>query len=99
MDFRKKVISWFELYLLARTFKVNIDKKFSGSGNISNWTRTQNHLARKQHSTIWRKFLHVFIKQKISHLHFLLMQVILAVQSIGDFAISGNVNFVLFIKD
>ena len=41
----------------------------------------------------------MFIKQKISHLQSLLMQAISAVQSIGDFAISGNVIFFLFIKD
>ena len=34
LDFRKKVISWFESYLSARTFKVNIDEKFSVSGKI-----------------------------------------------------------------
>ena len=33
------------------------------------------------------------LSKKISHLHSLLMQAILAGQSIGDFAISGNVIF------
>ena len=30
-----KVISWFESYLSGRTFKVNIDKKFSDPGNLT----------------------------------------------------------------
>ena len=32
--FSGKVISWFESYLSARTFKVSTDKKFSDSGKI-----------------------------------------------------------------
>ena len=39
------------------------------------------------------------LSKKLSHLHSLLMQAILADQSIGDFAISENVIFFLFIKD
>ena len=35
IGFLEKVISWFELYLLGRTFKVNIDKKFSDPGNLT----------------------------------------------------------------
>ena len=31
----KKIISWFESYLSGRTFKVNIDKKFSDPGNLT----------------------------------------------------------------
>ena len=30
-----KVILWFESYLSGRTFKVNIDKKFSDPGNLT----------------------------------------------------------------
>ena len=37
------------------------------------------------------------LSKKISDLYSLLMQDILAVQSIGDFAISGNVNFFFFL--
>ena len=33
--FSKKIISWFELYLSGRTFKVNINKKFSDPGNLT----------------------------------------------------------------
>ena len=33
--FSKKIISWFESYLSGRTFKVNIDKKFSDPGNLT----------------------------------------------------------------
>ena len=33
IGFSEKVISWFELYLPGRTFKVNIDKKLSDPGN------------------------------------------------------------------
>ena len=35
IGFLEKAISWFELYLSERTFKVNIDKKFSDSGNLT----------------------------------------------------------------
>ena len=35
IGFLEKVISWFELYLLGRTFKVNIDKKFLDPGNLT----------------------------------------------------------------
>ena len=31
----EKVISWFESYFSGRTFKVYIDKKFSGPGNLT----------------------------------------------------------------
>ena len=33
--FSEKVISWFESCLSGRTFKVNIDKKFSDPGNLT----------------------------------------------------------------
>ena len=33
--FSEKVILWFESYLSGRTFKVNIDKKFSDPGNLT----------------------------------------------------------------
>ena len=32
--FLEKVVSWFELYLLERTFKVNVDKKFFDPGIV-----------------------------------------------------------------
>lgn len=32
--FLEKVISWFELYLLERTFKVNVHKKFFDPGIV-----------------------------------------------------------------
>ena len=35
IGFSEKVISWFESYLSGRTFKVNIDKKFSDPGNLT----------------------------------------------------------------
>ena len=35
IGFSEKVISWFESNLLGRTFKVNIDKKFSDPGNLT----------------------------------------------------------------
>ena len=35
IGFSQKVISWFESYLSGRTFKVNIDKKFSHSRNLT----------------------------------------------------------------
>ena len=35
IGFSKKVISWFESYLSGRTFKINIDKKFSDSRNLT----------------------------------------------------------------
>ena len=35
IGFLEKVISWFEFYLLGRTFKVHIDKKFLDPGNLS----------------------------------------------------------------
>ena len=35
IGFLEKAISWFELYLSERTFKVSIDKKFSDSGNLT----------------------------------------------------------------
>ena len=35
IGFWEKIISWFELYLSGRTFKVNIDKKFSDPGNLT----------------------------------------------------------------
>ena len=35
IGFLEKVILWFELYLLGRNFKVNIDKKFSDPGNLN----------------------------------------------------------------
>ena len=34
-SFSEKVISWFESYLSGGTFKGNIDKKFSHSGNLT----------------------------------------------------------------
>lgn len=34
IEFLEKVISWFELYLLERTFKVNIDKNFFDPGIV-----------------------------------------------------------------
>ena len=33
--FSEKVILWFESYLSGRTFKVNIDRKFSDPGNLN----------------------------------------------------------------
>ena len=35
IGFSEKVISCFESYLSGRTFKVNIDKKFSDTGNLT----------------------------------------------------------------
>ena len=35
IGFLEKVISWFEWYLSGRTFKVNINKKFSDPGNLN----------------------------------------------------------------
>ena len=35
IGFSDKVISWFESYLLERSFNVNIDKKFSDPGNFT----------------------------------------------------------------
>ena len=35
IGFSEKVISWFQSYLSGRTFKVNIDKKFSDPGNLT----------------------------------------------------------------
>ena len=35
IGFLKKIISWFESYLSGRTFKVNINKKFSDPGNLT----------------------------------------------------------------
>ena len=35
IKFSEKVISWFELYLSRRTFKVNFDKKFLEQGNLT----------------------------------------------------------------
>ena len=35
IGFSEKVISWFESYLSGRTFKINIDKKFSDQGSIT----------------------------------------------------------------
>ena len=35
IGFSEKVVSWFELYLSGRTFKVNIDKTFLDRGNIT----------------------------------------------------------------
>ena len=34
IEFSEKVISWFESYLSGKTFKVNIDEKFSDPGNL-----------------------------------------------------------------
>ena len=34
IGFSEKVISWFEPYLSGRTFKVNINRKFSDPGNL-----------------------------------------------------------------
>ena len=35
IGFSEKVISWLESYLSGRTFKVNIDTKFSEPGNLT----------------------------------------------------------------
>ena len=35
IGFLEEVILWFQLYLSGRTFKVNIDKKFSDPGNCA----------------------------------------------------------------
>ena len=35
IGFSEKVISWFGSHLSGRNFKVNIDKKFSDSGNLT----------------------------------------------------------------
>ena len=35
IGFSEKLISWFESYLSGKTFKVNIDRKFSDPGNLT----------------------------------------------------------------